>query len=74
MQASRSLKRSAHLTVEVARAGAYMGDIYTLPEIKLGDLTNARHKLRDLSDQRLIDDETEQRLAMLIRDFGVFTA
>lgn len=72
VQSLRGCARAVSLNVEVDWKRSAAGS-QTFPEIKGGDIQAALEKLQKLSQQTLVDSETDRRLEGLIRDFGRFT-
>jgi hypothetical protein len=72
VQSLRGGKRSVHLSVEVSRRHYWAPD-HHIPEIKGGQIQAALEKLEMMSKQTIVDEETDQRLERLIKDFGQFT-
>jgi hypothetical protein len=65
-------KRTVYFSVEVPRIH-YLDADHHLPDIKDGQTHTAMRKIEMLAHQTIIDSDTEQRLARLIREAGEFT-
>jgi hypothetical protein len=74
VQRLRAGERAVSLTLEIPRRGQIMPHYYTLPPIKAGQTQRALETLDKLSQQTLVDAQTERRAEHLIRGFAGFTA
>lgn len=72
VQHLRGGKRTVRLTIETARGGP-IPPVYSLPAISDGQIQRALETLDNLSRQTIVDDESERRIDMLVREFGRFT-
>jgi hypothetical protein len=65
-------KRSVRLSVEVSTRH-YSDRFHFIPEIKDGQTYQALRKLESMSDQTVVDANTDRKLQELISEFGEFT-
>jgi hypothetical protein len=65
--------RTVTITIENSRGGPIPA-FYSLPPIREGQIQRALETLDTLGRQTIVNRETEERLDMLVRDFGRFTS